>query len=405
MGTNSNRKMTKGKSSFQIINEANNSNLNILGCNQTKPTKFSSIPDIINYKSSFYNCNLLNNFPSVANVIQGNINQSVSPSFLTLNNSNFYYTKPQKFANDFCNLESSGVNNTSRFLKSVDLKSKEQFPFLQNQYDSLMPSFGNLEQAYHNKNHYLIDFILNNENRAELLLEKATYDYAKSLFDLLKPHISIVLEQSNYFSQKLIKLLSQHDRMLIWELTKPNLDYLLTHKYAHHCYKLLIDLSVDTEQTEIFWIIKPHFMRLISDPKGTHIIQKLLDNLKDSLKSELTNYIHSNFLQIVFNKHGVCLIKRFIQNLKGKCTNNSVMLSLIFNNFSHMINHVSAHYALLCLIDELESKEYEEILDSLSLNIIEYSVQIYSSRIIEKILKSGDKVRPIYLIISMQLIS
>lgn len=134
--------------------------------------------------------------------------------------------------------------------RNIDSRDHENLPFSEYHLSTFLSGYQS--QIPTLSGQYLLKYILSNESTAEILLKNATYESAKYLFELLKQNFSIILEHSNYFCQRLIKLLSLKDRLVIWNMTKHNLDYMLTNKYTHHCYKLLIDFSEDQNSTNFF---------------------------------------------------------------------------------------------------------------------------------------------------------
>lgn len=240
-----------------------------------------------------------------------------------------------------------------------------------------------------------LDFILKNKSEAARLLNSTNFSNAKFLYKcLLKDLEQLMLDSyGNYFCQELFRFLSSKERLKAWSIINNNLALYGTHQYAHHVLQLLIELSIEQEQMEIIRIVKPAFSTLITDSKGSHIIQKLINCFYGASKIEVVHFLLENFMKIISNANGVCAVKMYIKTISTESSNQRLdFYKLIVSNLGALANDKSAHYALLCILDEWSQSSYLEISEHLADNFASYSTMKYASRLIEKSLNLENKV-------------
>lgn len=229
------------------------------------------------------------------------------------------------------------------------------------------------------------------------LLPKADSDKIGLLLNIILPFSHALMENcsGNYFCQELFRMLNESQRKLIWQTIRNKIGEFGVHEYANHCLQTLIELAEGIkEQNEIGVYLHPFYIDLAFNPQGSHIIQKILLKYTDSAKKELVTFIWENFRLLAKDSHGVCVIKKYIMYLKDKSSKHKAEFIKFIGPFiPQLTNDTYAHYSLLCLVDEWKLKDFWQVLDYLRQHFLECSVQKYSSRILEKLLGTANKVR------------
>lgn len=302
------------------------------------------------------------------------------------------------------------MKHSSKFHKSYNIESSfESLDGYEDETVSLKQvPYSNENEAQLEKFNDIADFISNckdhqgfiNSKRGshylKKLLPKAESDKIGLLLNTILPFCPSLMENcsGNYFCQELFRILNEGQRKLVWQTIRNKIGEFGVHEYANHCLQTLIELAEGIkEQNEIGLYLQPFYIDLAFNPQGSHIIQKILLKYTDSAKKELVTFIWENFRALAKNSHGVCVIKKYIMYLKDKSSKHKAEFIKFVDQFiPFLVNDTYAHYSLLCLLDEWKPKDYWQVLDYLRQHFLECSVQKYSSRIIDKLLGTANKV-------------
>lgn len=359
----------------------------------------SNLPQLyMNNHINYYGANFNKISQCGLNPIQIIQPQSIKNSSSAKNtrNDKYPHNKPTRSSiykqshHNYCNSENSEETLVIKQSDSETKKLPEDLKDCPAKYTSIEDFI----QSCQNPKQYLSSMKTNRE--IYHLAKQSSQNQLLSLLEMIKPNLyKIMMSNSgNYFCQDFFSLLSEENRIAVWSVIKNKLDYYGTQQFANHAIQKLVDLATaPKEQKEIVGYLSAYFDILSLNFHGTHILQKVVQNYNDASKQELMFFITSNFQTLVFNSCGVCLIKKYIVLLKGRSTKHkSDFLRSITNLIPAMLNDVYAHYSILYIIEEWKSNDYKPIKELIIKDLFALSCLKYSSRLIEKIVSTSDKV-------------
>lgn len=227
------------------------------------------------------------------------------------------------------------------------------------------------------------------------LIKQSSDTQVWAFLDKIKPCLSYILRNNfgNFFCQGFFSLLDYSQRSVVWTSIKDTLLLYSCHEFANYSIQKLVDLAINLkEQGEIESMFAPYFTHLALSQYGTYSLQKILVNYDDNAKQKLILFINSHVQTLVFNSQGVCLVKKYIVLLKSRSKEKIEFMKLINDIMPNMMNDFYAHYALLCIIEEWRINDYPWLLDHVKENHLKICVQKYSSRIVNQLIISDNKV-------------
>ena len=395
-----------------------------------KNNDFSKIP-IQKYNNGYNSLNQINNINFNMNSNNGTINKNYI-SFtnpLTFSQNNPYNVIHQNINiinqniyNFNINTKTDYNNNKSNSYKSEKkLKKKNKFrkPKLKDE---------NLEKKYNYSLDYSLDYfekVLNYTNkidnsiyskikgkikeiiksqRGSLLFSnylKTTHNdiLHKILLEIQNQIVNLIKDQnSSVFIKKFIDSLNQEDHEFIINLLSSELKALLLDKTATYSIQEIIEnLGSKKEKTILINSISPHLNTIAINIYGVHALVKIINNYEDEFKTNIIDYCINYFVPLCENNNGVCLIEKVLIIKKAKNIHNKFK-QLMKDNLLRLMNNSSGNFAIHSIIDNWEISEVDELFKKIKGKLLDFSIERYSSTVIQKFFDRNNKYIYNYII-------
>ena len=205
----------------------------------------------------------------------------------------------------------------------------------------------------------------------------------------------IVDVYGNYFCQKMIQICSKDQRILILENIKDNLVQISKDNSGTHAIQTMLDtITSPTEEILILTSVQGHELELAFDNNGTHVLQKILVVIEES-KREQINFVlfnEENIKNLCLDSKGICVIKKMIKtSYKEKYRN--VLINSIYKNCIQISESPYGNYAIQFLFDEWGIETCSKLVNFCIEKADIFSIQKYSSNIIDKLINYFSKER------------
>ena len=238
-------------------------------------------------------------------------------------------------------------------------------------------------------NYYLEFFNQNFHNYSNLPMNLK--NLSLSLFEITKDNVLLLLKNKyikNFF-QLLITFLPVDKIIYIWQNSIfNNIIDICTDEISNHCVQSLIspNISVDFQKT-IIKNFEQYFVTLSVHRYSTHIIQKFISVFDSDIKKSLETLIFKNFSVLSTNPNGVCVVKKYIACIL-KTNNNKIsnLINFIYNNYIEiLIFDKYGVFIISCLLENFGLVNCKKIVNLISNNIIDYSINETSVRLVHQI--------------------
>lgn len=151
--------------------------------------------------------------------------------------------------------------------------------------------------------------------------------------------------------------------------------------------------SFETDEEKEFFLEKyfPCFKELSFDKNGNHIIDKSLSKVKLYLLNRFSNIILDNFIEFSSDVYAIKIIKIFILRVPNNSDFFMRLEEIIFKNLSYCIINEYGNYLIQTIIENWNKKYSIRIINSFKGNIINLTINKYSSNVYEKLIHKLDK--------------
>ena len=402
-------------------NYSNFNNLNIISQNNNNYQQNIQYNDNSQLKkknkSNYYQKNNLMN--------QNNINISNNPNYIMNNQNNNYNYLNKNINHDFININNNDYNNlinpkyninyyqnlsNSNFYKNVqNNQNLNLYPIING-----IPYLNNNNINYNSNNNNNQNKRLNsNKQRKQNYNSLSNEELAKQAFNIAKnqngcrylqkrvennkelvptlffPNIlghfqALSNDQfGNYYIKIIIKYLPSDMIYKLISLMHPYFGVIGTNQYGTKVIQYLIEFLTD-EKNLIFFIEKiiPHIVSLISDLNGIHIVQKLI-SIKTKYIQLIFNTIYNNIELIAITRDGSIFIIKKLFDLLDE--NNLVfLLNSINQKLDKIIIDQYGNYLIQNIITKFNIMLKYQIIENIIKNLVKYSIQKFSSNVVEK---------------------
>lgn len=208
-----------------------------------------------------------------------------------------------------------------------------------------------------------------------------------TIFQLIKQDIKKLMcdNYGNYFLQKLITKLNKVQRLNLLNLIKDNFFEISNDISGTHCIQALIEAISSKEEEEIIKsYIEKNLMDLTISQNSTHIIQKLINKKVQYNRYYLIQFCLENFVQLSLNFNGASVIKKLISEITLEHLRN-IILSILEKNFLKIVESQFGNYVIQDAIEYFGYQSSEKIIMNIINNSVYFSLQKYSSNVIDKI--------------------
>ena len=216
-----------------------------------------------------------------------------------------------------------------------------------------------------------------------ILIKKIGKNFGKIMIDTY----------GNYFSQKLIKISTVEQRELIIENIKENFIEICESNGGTHVIQTLIEnISTQKEKEMILNYIQKFEIELSLNQNGTHVLQKILSKIEEKERKNLTLTLlkESNIKILCVNPRGVCVIRQLIKNMENE-EYKKLLIEAIYNNCKNISESPYGNYAIQFIFEQWGLNTCWKIVNFCIENAPSFSIQKYSSNIIDKLIDFTQK--------------
>ncbi|GMM32258.1 Mpt5 protein [Martiniozyma asiatica (nom. inval.)] len=204
----------------------------------------------------------------------------------------------------------------------------------------------------------------------------AVYSYSSEL--MIDPF-------GNYLIQKIMSLASKQEiSLILLEIT--NIKLISINPHGTRAIQRLIDCLSTSEHHQLFsFLISTYIVDLVHDLNGNHVIQKVISHFNGIELDFLVDLVLINLIPIATHKHGCCVL----QKLMNKCAHQQVLLigKEILKNSHYLMQDQFGNYVIQYLLSLEIPSINNNLLHSVSIDIIRLSCGKFSSNVVEKCLK------------------
>ena len=333
----------------------NNENMNNLF---TKPNQ---IP--IHFYNNFNNNNKINSN-----------NYFCQNNFININNNEINEFNLQNFSfND--NIKSSNLSNNQ-----INQLKKKTKPPLKLNLTQL-----SIEDLIKNS------IILSKDQNGCRLLQKKIDEQPEIAKDILNNILETIIEIitdpfGNYLIQKLYNYMNEEQFLKLMALFQFDINFICCNSYGTRAIQKLIDyLTSETLMKTFVNLIKNDVKNIINDINGSHILLKVFSLNNLYANSIIFNEIFINILSIATHKHGCCVLQKCIEKINLNDKNK--LINCIIDNCKVLICDQCGNYIIQFIIAFKIDFINEKIVSVLIEKLEEYSIQKFSSNVVEKILE------------------
>ena len=152
-----------------------------------------------------------------------------------------------------------------------------------------------------------------------------------------------------------------------------------------HCLQCIVDIMNSKEEEEFIKnCIQNDLLDLAISQNSTHIIQKLIVKQKLLYRNYLVNFCITNFVELSLNLNGSAIIKKLIEELSSLQL-MQMILSIIEINYVTLVENQFGNFVIQKAIDIFGYKNCEKLMINILTNAVYFSLQKYSSNVIDKI--------------------
>ena len=381
-----NKKDIDEKESKIIINDnKNNINSNNHKIPEEKKIKTIDLSQESNYKSNdnlisyYFETDLSKNFSKNYNNI---INQN------EINNNN---NEKNKYINSINNNNSINYNINNYYYT---------FPYFSIFLFFNFNNYINIGNNQINKNDYIK--LTKTQNGCQILINRIISE-PNFANEILLPNIKNELKEicTDIFGSPMIKI-------LLPNLTQPSMDLFLNSikdymidicqtENGSRVMQSLIDKIKDNNillNKLIYYLSNDiNLIKIFKSSYGHHFIKYYLSKIhQKEFNTFIYKLIFTNFIELSQDKFGVCIVQKAFYESDKK--DFDILLKLTEENFKMLINHCFGNYLIqyifLKINDITKFNEIFNLVKIIEENIMEYSVNKYSSGVLEKLFEKGD---------------
>ena len=384
-----NKKDEEQKESNIIIND--NKNNNISNNNEIQEEKKIKNIDLNQESSYKSNDNLISNYFETdlsKDYSKNDNNNIINQNEINNNNNN---NEKDKYINSINNNNNINYNINNYYYT---------FP-----YSPMIPYFNynnfiNIGNNQINKNDYIK--LTKTQNGCQILINRIISE-PNFANEILLPNIKNELKEicTDIFGSPMIKSLLQ-------SLTQQSMDLFLNSikdymidicqtENGSRVMQSLIDKIKDNNillNKLIYYLSNDiNLIKIFKSSYGHHFIKYYLSKIhQKEFNTFIYKLIFTNFIELSQDKFGVCIVQKAFSESEKE--DFDILLKLTEKNFKILINHCFGNYLIqyifLKINDIAKFNKIFNLVKIIEENIMEYSVNKYSSGVLEKLFEKGD---------------
>ena len=286
-------------------------------------------------------------------------------------------------------------DNSIPYVRSMDDMQKNFYLNNQNL------NFNYFNNGFNFKDNQFKDFLnYNKSNLSSLIMSySGSHFLQKIILHILNEELGLLLEiifpnlesimcnsYGNYFLQKIIKKSNKEQRLKIIMGIQKNFIEITKNCSGNHCIQTLIDcINSNEEEKAIKNYIINNLMELSLGSNSNHVIQKLISGMFEKKRDYLLDFVLQNFFILSLNLNGAAVAKKFILEIKDEKI-KKFLISQIEKNYFKMCEDQYANYVIQYAIEIFGYSSCKNIINLILNNILIFSVEKYSSNVIDKVI-------------------
>ena len=385
---------------FTFKNPVNNNNSNVNINNIFTNFQSSNLNNNFNNENKNKNIFFLNNIHNknqINNIfITNNFNIKNNENFINFNEKKTIPIRTFTFKSNNSNKIQNNINNNS------NLKNFIFEPFAK-KLDSLLSIPGRITKKIYSKIKEKLLILIKNQQTSRILqfyLNHTSKNVIHLIFlEIIDKLIILLIDPyANYFCLKIFYILNDSDRIQFLKKISNNIEIISNNKISTYPFQCIIDnLKNNQEKKIINKNIKKNLMKLSLNIYGTHVLEKFIDVLDYQYLKNIFSFVEDNFLLLANNNNGICIVKKiiFIEN-QIKNENFIKLKNLLVFHAQNLIQNPFGNYALQFAFKIWDKKDSFEIMKKFYEKILFYSIQKFSSNVIERCIEISDDFSNFY---------
>jgi hypothetical protein len=200
-----------------------------------------------------------------------------------------------------------------------------------------------------------------------------------------KMHELMTDSYGNYFCQKLLQSSSSKQRLYLLQKVSPYMVKISCDKRGTHSMQSLIQLiNMKEEEEELEKAIVNNVVILSFDSNGTHVLQKVLLTVKPERLDYIFNACYDKLIDLSLDANGLCVIKKIVSRFNDIPDKRAMLVQKLSENCVQLVQSPYGNYAIQQGIEHWTNEELKPVYENLHDNILQLSMQKFSSNVIEK---------------------
>jgi len=195
---------------------------------------------------------------------------------------------------------------------------------------------------------------------------------------------------ANYFCQRLFNCLNNDLRLFYLSKIRDHLSFIGKNKIGTYPLQSIIEsLKNDEEKKVVIIGIKNHdFLEMCIDTQGIHVVEKIVTGFGENLIPHIYEFLINNFMALAMHSNAIGVIKKMIKNAKFESTLLRIQ-KIVLDNYMLLINNMYGNYVIQVALESWSMESILPILNSFNGKFYEFSLNKFSSNVVEKCLEHG----------------
>ena len=193
----------------------------------------------------------------------------------------------------------------------------------------------------------------------------------------------------NYLCQKLLEYCGDEQRTVIVETVAPEIIPISFNMHGTRAIQKMIEFLSNAKQIRVVvTALSPHVVTLIKDLNGNHVIQKCLNRLSSSDNQFIYDAVSENCIEVSTHRHGCCVMQRCIDHAIDQ--QRVQLAEEITKHALVLVQDPFGNYVIQYVLDLLEPRFNEPLIRRFYGQIVQLSMQKFSSNVVEKCIRVCD---------------
>jgi len=194
---------------------------------------------------------------------------------------------------------------------------------------------------------------------------------------------------ANYLVQKLFEHCDDSQRLLLVKRCSPSLPSVCVNMHGTRAVQRMIDFLSTSEQiSHVCASIAPSSVSLMKDINGNHCIQRCLQRIKPPFNQFIYDAALESCCELSCHRHGCCVIQRCL-DFASPVQRKTLVERIILHSLV-LVQNPFGNYVVQYVLDLSELEYTSAIVHQLEGNLVELSVQKFSSNVVEKCFQKAE---------------